>query len=57
MIQFEILDLPKLPNQTMYSHWRIRNNEAKKWKALVGNAVRLQKERGAKPFSKAVLTL
>ncbi len=35
VISFEIPQLPKLPNQIMYSHWRTRHNHATKWKNLV----------------------
>lgn len=34
-ISFEIHDLPKLPNQSLYRHWRIKQRENDKWKSAV----------------------
>lgn len=34
-LEFEIEDLPKLPNQLMYKHWTFAHGNAKKWKTLV----------------------
>jgi Holliday junction resolvase RusA-like endonuclease len=33
--EIEIHDLPKLPNNMMYKHWRTKHNEAVKWKKRV----------------------
>lgn len=38
IFEFEIHDLPKLPNATMYKHWRTKHQEAAKWKKLVVEA-------------------
>lgn len=35
ILEFEIHDLPKLPNATMYKHWRTKHAEAVKWKKLI----------------------
>jgi hypothetical protein len=35
ILEFEIHDLPKLPNATLYKHWRVKHTEANKWKSLV----------------------
>lgn len=36
--EIEIHDLPKLPNATMYKHWRTKHQEAVKWKKMVMDA-------------------
>lgn len=36
--EIEIHDLPKLPNATMYKHWRTKHQEAQKWKKRVVEA-------------------
>lgn len=60
-IEFSINDLPKLPNQTLYSHWRVKHAEAKKWKKLVAThaliATLNARERPAIPFKCATVTL
>lgn len=59
-LEFEIKGLPKLPNQTLYRHWRVKQQEALKWKVLVVNAVNcvnLEQKRTAQPFSMAKVTL
>ena len=39
MIEFEIPGLPKMPNELLGSHWRIRSSNASKWFGLVMVAV------------------
>lgn len=60
-IQFEINDLPQLPNKNMYSHWRTRHREAQKWKKLSSDhawqAIGLLSGRPVLPLKKAKLTL
>lgn len=34
-LSFEVEELPKLPNQVLGAHWRVRSSHAKKWKRLV----------------------
>lgn len=56
-LEFEIKGLPKLPNQTLYKHWRVKHQEAKRWKGLVRNAVLLECKAPATPFLRATVTL
>lgn len=57
VLEFEIGGLPKLPNQIMYRHWRVRYAEAKRWKEYVQNAVRFAQERPATALKHAEVTL
>lgn len=57
MIILEIPGLPKLPNETLYRHWRVKQTEAKKWKGLVVNAVRFEQNLPAIPFKLAKVSL
>lgn len=64
ILEFEIMGLPKLPNQSMYKHWRVKHTEAKKWKALVKTecvsflyVYSHVPERVALPLEKAKVTL
>lgn len=52
---FEIHDLPKLPNATMYKHWRTKHQESKKWQKLVVEACTYAKITHLK-LASAVLT-
>ena len=55
VLEFEIKELPKLPNQLLGQKWFIRSRHASRWKALVGTQVmgRVPKE----PLTKANLTM
>lgn len=33
--EFEIKQLPDLPNKTLYRHWRVRHKNTVKWKKLI----------------------
>lgn len=54
-LEFELIGLPKSPNQLLGAHWTIRSGHAKKWKKLVGKAV--EKKCPPTPLEKAKVTL
>lgn len=55
-IEFELPGLPKMSNQLLRGHWRVKHAHAKKWKAAVAYAARLRFKQ-AEPLDSAVLTL
>jgi hypothetical protein len=39
-VELVIVGLPKTPNQLLGAHWRVRSNNAAKWKGLVAEAIK-----------------
>lgn len=54
-LSFEVEGLPKMPNQLLGAHWRIRSGEARKWKKLVWATI--ANKRPKEPLAKALVTL
>ncbi len=54
-LEFEILGLPKMPNQLLGRHWRARSSHAQKWTKLVMFIV--VRKVPKKPLEKAKLIL
>ena len=52
----EIDGLPKLPNQLLGAHWRVRSTHAANWTKLVGKCFYLQRKPPT-PLKRAKLTL
>lgn len=53
---FEIAGLPKMSNQLLRGHWRVKHAHAVKWKGAVARAMQVL-NKPAQPLAHAVLTL
>lgn len=55
-VAFEIAGLPKMSNQLLRGHWRVKHAHAVKWKSAVARAMLIM-NKPAQPLAHAVLTL
>lgn len=55
IFEFEIAGLPKMPNQLLGAHWRVRSGHAKKWLAHV--TVATIQFKPSQPLNRAKLLL
>lgn len=56
-MQFEIYQLPKLPNQLYRRHWSVVMRESKKWQKLVAEQMLINRWNVLEPLKKAKLTI
>ncbi len=54
-LEIAVADLPKMPNQLLGAHWRVRSGHAKKWLRAVERAIDLNGAVPASPLRQAEL--
>lgn len=57
MIEFEIYELPKLPNALYRRHWSVVMKESKKWQRLISEQLLINRVAFKEPLKKAKLTI
>lgn len=57
VIVFEIVGLPKMSNQLLRGHWRVKHEHAVKWKKAVAVSVMLNGKKPPQPLVSAALTI